>query len=360
MKYLSYLVVVFLFFSTALVVSSCDDGNDEPKSFTVSFETDGGTSVADQTVTSGSKVTKPADPTKPGHSLVAWYKETGFTTEWNFDSDVVNADITLYAKWEQNTYTVTFNSNDGSAVAAQTVAVGGKATEPSPVPTKEGYIFDGWYTDNNTFRNKWNFAANTVTASITLFSKWIENEDDTSQKITSISGTVVGDFDDYEYDEWYVGISFDTEQSFEQIQKLTEDMKFHFDLPENPDEKYLQELDGSGYEVSAQNVKLCMPLINMNIIDNDDFGSFRGMWLFSRAGQNKVLQYFYVNKDVEINGSVEIEEDWYNTFDGVKLKKGWNIVIQERIATGNVYTNSSTIPDADVWTWGHAWEDDKH
>jgi len=69
------------------------------------------------------------------------------------------------------TYTVTFNSNEGSAVAAQPVVEGGKATEPA-VPTKAGRIFVGWYKDNTTFTDKWDFATRTVTAATTLYAQW--------------------------------------------------------------------------------------------------------------------------------------------------------------------------------------------
>ena len=69
-------------------------------------------------------------------------------------------------------YTVTFDSNGGSAVAAQTVDPHEKVTEPSPIPTKENHTFDGWYTDNNTFNRKWNFANDIVTGNITLYAKW--------------------------------------------------------------------------------------------------------------------------------------------------------------------------------------------
>ena len=96
-KHMNLLTVAALFFASALVAPSCD--NDDQKTFKVSFETDGGTTVDDQTVIPGGKVTKPADPTKISHDFAAWYKEVELTTEWNFDSDVVNADMTLYAKW---------------------------------------------------------------------------------------------------------------------------------------------------------------------------------------------------------------------------------------------------------------------
>lgn len=68
-----------------------------------------------------------------------------------------------------STYTVTFDSNGGSVVEAQTVAEGQKATEPT-TPTKKGYTFAGWYTDES-FENEYDFSI-AVTENITLYAKW--------------------------------------------------------------------------------------------------------------------------------------------------------------------------------------------
>ena len=68
-------------------------------------------------------------------------------------------------------YTVTFNSNGGSAVTAQNVLTGGKAAAPTN-PTRSGHTFDGWYKEA-AFDTKWDFNANTVTTNITLYAKWI-------------------------------------------------------------------------------------------------------------------------------------------------------------------------------------------
>ncbi|MDR1176298.1 MAG: SUMF1/EgtB/PvdO family nonheme iron enzyme, partial [Treponema sp.] len=82
------------------------------------------------------------------------------------------ADITLYAKWSTVTYTVTFDTNGGSAAPeAQTVAEGSKATEPA-APTKADYIFGGWFREAGLI-NLWNFATDTVTADITFYARWI-------------------------------------------------------------------------------------------------------------------------------------------------------------------------------------------
>ncbi len=67
--------------------------------YTVTFDVDGGSAVASQSVRSGAKATKPADPTKASNTFSGWYKEDTFTTVFNFDTDTITADTTIYAKW---------------------------------------------------------------------------------------------------------------------------------------------------------------------------------------------------------------------------------------------------------------------
>ena len=70
------------------------------ETFDVTFNTDGGSSVATQTVESGSKATQPADPTKDGYIFDGWYAEDTFTTEFDFNA-AITADTTVYAKWTE-------------------------------------------------------------------------------------------------------------------------------------------------------------------------------------------------------------------------------------------------------------------
>ncbi|MBU3111037.1 InlB B-repeat-containing protein [Clostridium lacusfryxellense] len=66
---------------------------------------------------------------------------------------------------------VSFNSNGGSARTSLSVEYNGKAITPA-VPTKTGYTFGGWYKDNTTFANLFNFTNTAITENVTLFAKW--------------------------------------------------------------------------------------------------------------------------------------------------------------------------------------------
>ena len=113
---------------------------------TVSFDSDGGSAVATKYVEHGSKVTKPADPTKANYTFVGWYNGE---TLYDFDTPVTS-DITLKAVWKLNEYTVSFNTAGGSTVPSKTVEHG-KTTNLPSAPSKPGYIFLGWRNGNVTY-----------------------------------------------------------------------------------------------------------------------------------------------------------------------------------------------------------------
>lgn len=145
------------------------------KTYTVTFDTQQplATLVAPATgVAHGNTVGKPADPTFVGGVFEGWYKEAECLNEWNFGSDTVTSDITLYAKWALNTYTVRFDSQGGSAVNPITdVPFGSTITAPES-PTFDGFRFKGWFTDPNCI-TAWNFGSDVVTGDMTLYAKWV-------------------------------------------------------------------------------------------------------------------------------------------------------------------------------------------
>lgn len=143
------------------------------KVYQVTFK-DSGSTFATDYANSGDTATKPTDPTQTGYTFGGWYSDESLTDDWNFDTDTVTDDITLHAKWNMNQYTVTFNTNGGSAVKEQEIDYGGKVTKPE-APTQTGYTFAGWYSDAN-FNTPWNFDTNTVSGNMTLYAKWNINQ----------------------------------------------------------------------------------------------------------------------------------------------------------------------------------------
>ena len=136
---------------------------DEVKTYTVTFDTNGGSKIENKVVEEDTVVVKPANPKKEGYSFKEWQLEDG--TTYNFNSKVTS-DITLKAIYEKEseikTYTVTFDTDGGSKIAQQTIKENEIVTKPEN-PTKEGYEFKEWQLNNTTY----DFASK-VTSDITL------------------------------------------------------------------------------------------------------------------------------------------------------------------------------------------------
>jgi len=159
--------------------------------YTVTFDSQGGSAVTSQTVNHGGLVTEPADPTRKGYTFGGWYKESGCTNAWDFDTDTVISDVTLYAKWTINTYTVTFNKNGGGTEAVpttKTATYGGNVGTLPTEPTRTGYTFAGWNTKANGSGSEFT-AATAVTADITVYAQWMSS-DATLSDLSLSSGTL--------------------------------------------------------------------------------------------------------------------------------------------------------------------------
>ncbi|MCU6713041.1 InlB B-repeat-containing protein [Paenibacillus sp. J5C_2022] len=134
----------------------------------VTFDTDGGSVIPSQTVSYNDKVTVPANPTKSGHTFAGWYEDAAFNTPFDFDTPIT-APLTLYAKWDADSFAVAFDTNGGSAVSGQSVSYNGKIVIPAN-PTKSGYTFAGWYQDA-AFNTPFDFDT-PITDPLTLYAKW--------------------------------------------------------------------------------------------------------------------------------------------------------------------------------------------
>ena len=130
---------------------------------------DGDSEYAKQVLPSGTLATRPDAPaTTPGCTFGGWNKADG--TAWDYASDKVTDNITLYAKWAANTYTITFDTACGSEIAPITQDYGTVITAPE-APTREGYTFIGWDkeipttmpAENMTVTAQWEINQYTIT-----------------------------------------------------------------------------------------------------------------------------------------------------------------------------------------------------
>ena len=140
--------------------------------YTVTFNTNNGTAIDEQKILAGEKALAPADPTKIGSLFMGWYKDEELTVPWNFATDVVTEDLTLYGKWMKKPHTVAFH-NDTDITTVE-VLDGVLLTKPLD-PTKTGYTFLGWYKDEE-LTLLWNFDMDKVTEDMTLYGEWIADE----------------------------------------------------------------------------------------------------------------------------------------------------------------------------------------
>ena len=148
----------------------------------ITFDPDNG----DQSITQkvdwskdGAALTAPAS-TNEGHSLDGWYYDNnGTETKWNFDTDKARYTMTLKAKWELSTYSVTLQT-DGGTIASGKEVTGYTYGTGTVLPTtnditREGYRFDGWYADSNFSGSPVTEITGTDTGNKTFYAKWTRN-----------------------------------------------------------------------------------------------------------------------------------------------------------------------------------------
>lgn len=136
--------------------------------YTITFESNGGSAVTSLSGDYQQAITKPTNPTKTGYTFVDWYIDANLTTPYVFTL-MGSSNLTLYAKWTVNQYTVSFETNNGSIVPSVTIDYNTLITAPTE-PTKVGYSFGGWYSDQ-TLTTAYVFTS-PVVASMTLYAKW--------------------------------------------------------------------------------------------------------------------------------------------------------------------------------------------
>lgn len=152
-----------------LVITFDPDNRDQSITKKVNWSKDGAALTAPDPV-----------PTKEGHSIEGWYYDNnGTETKWNFDTDTVKCTMTLKAKWELSTYSVTLQTDGGTIaigkeVTGYTYGTGAVLPTTNDI-TREGYRFDGWYADSSFSGSPVTEITGTDTGNKTFYAKWTRN-----------------------------------------------------------------------------------------------------------------------------------------------------------------------------------------
>ena len=151
-----------------------------PNSYTITFDTDGGSEISPITQDCGSEITAPANPSKTGYTFVGWDKE--------IPTAMLAENITIKAQWKANSYTITFDTDGGSKVESKTLSWNDKVLDGVAEPIRNGYSFIGWkYIDYIVYADTVyaELAADDSVNGITLKAEWRDVEKPTGEIIVS-------------------------------------------------------------------------------------------------------------------------------------------------------------------------------
>ena len=163
--------------------------------YTVTFNSNGGTIPAEQSVLNGKYATKPQDPKKDNNAFIGWYTDSTLKTPFDFASTPIKANTTVYAGWVakdfgRTEYTVDFDLGyDGASAMPAVTTMNGKISGVD-APKRDGYKFGGWYISMYETREmlSYEYTSDFVfEADTTLFAVWYQ---DSAEKLASPIVTV--------------------------------------------------------------------------------------------------------------------------------------------------------------------------
>ena len=193
--------------------------------YTVTFESNGGSAVSQQYIIQDGTVTAPSEPAKTGYSFAGWYGDIGLTTAWNFSVDTVTDDITIYADWTADSYSITYyldgGTNNVSNPASYTIE---DSTITLADPAKSGYTFGGWFSDAG-FSSAVTQIASGSTGAVSLYAKWGYTVSFSSNGGSAVTAQIIteGDYatepsaptrNGYTFGGWYVDAGLSSPWTF--------------------------------------------------------------------------------------------------------------------------------------------------
>lgn len=191
-KALRTAAVVFVLMIACAVMFACGNTSEE---FTVTFMI-GSEVHQTQTVAENELAAKPADPAIDDDSTFdGWYTTQDFAegTAWNFDTDKVTGNVTLYGKVAPIMFTVNLRAGEGRFASSNSHNLiievqKNKLIIVSESPILSGHALDGWYTtDDYQEGTQWNLSTDKVTHHVALYAKWRELTEDEQVTVTFVT-----------------------------------------------------------------------------------------------------------------------------------------------------------------------------
>lgn len=153
--------------------------------YTVSFESNGGSALEAQSVLNGKSFAQPNDPVREGFVFVGWYADSEFKAPFAFQAEPITSDMTLYARWSEALlggmeYTVEFDANYADAENPEAMITTGGKLFSLPAVSREGYEFKGWWVSmlENGERLSYRYDAGmSLEGNTTLYALWQGKEE---------------------------------------------------------------------------------------------------------------------------------------------------------------------------------------
>jgi len=172
---------------TATITATTNDGSKKSATCKITIKNEykivyflgknGKNSSKNPTTYDGSKAIKLSNPTRKGYTFKGWYTSSSYKTKVTQIKKGSRGQVDLFAKWEMNTYKITYKLNGGKNNSKNrttyTVKTGAITLKK---PSKEGYNFKGWYT-NSGFKpsSKIEKIPGDYLKNVTLYAKWNKN-----------------------------------------------------------------------------------------------------------------------------------------------------------------------------------------
>lgn len=171
-------IFIFLFLTLVFVIglsisTQVSAKSSKGKSYKITYKLNKGTNNKKNPKRyKSSKSTKLYSPARTGYAFKGWYSDKKFTTRVKKIKKGTKGRVTLYAKWDAKKYKINYKLNKGINNSLNVKKYTYAKTVKLYPPSREGYVFKGWYTDSGFTESIAEIKKGTTTGTVTLYALW--------------------------------------------------------------------------------------------------------------------------------------------------------------------------------------------